>query len=67
MQVQNQTQQVAEEELLLPLSDDELASIAGGAPPPMLPFPSKNPLDQARRRSVIARWRNAARSSWWFW
>lgn len=33
MQVQNQTQQISEEEFLLPLSEDELASIAGGDPP----------------------------------
>lgn len=30
MQVQNQTQQIAEEELLLSLSEDELDSITGG-------------------------------------
>jgi hypothetical protein len=31
MQVQNQTQQIAEEELLLPLSEDELVIINGGS------------------------------------
>ena len=31
MQVQNQTQQIAEEEFLLPLSDDELKIVNGGS------------------------------------
>ncbi len=30
MKIQNQTQQIAEEEFLLPLSEDEMASITGG-------------------------------------
>jgi hypothetical protein len=54
MQVQNQTQQIAEEEFLLPLSEDELASIAGGFPPPMpippYPSPSGQDLDAIIRR-----------------
>ena len=33
MQVQKQAQQITEEDFLLPLSEDELASLAGGAPP----------------------------------
>jgi bacteriocin-like protein len=40
MQVQNQTQQIAEEAFLFPLSEDELANISGGFPPPR---PSPNP------------------------
>jgi hypothetical protein len=41
MQTQNQTQQFAEsEQFVLPLSEDELEEVAGGAPPPMpIPFP----------------------------
>ena len=37
MQIQNQTQQITEEEFWLPLSEEELESIAGGigVPPPM--------------------------------
>lgn len=46
--VTDQTQQIAEEKLLLPLSDDELASIAGGCPHP-------NPLDEARRQLLLRR------------
>ncbi|MBE9182951.1 bacteriocin [Oculatella sp. LEGE 06141] len=47
MQVQNQTQQIAEEPLLS-LSEDELASITGGCPRP-------NPLDEARRQLLRRR------------
>ena len=47
MQVQNQTQQVPEEELLLPLSEDDLASITGGCIKPPV-----NLLDEARRELV---------------
>lgn len=59
MQVQNQTQQIAEEEFLLPLSEDELASIAGGDAPPghFPPEPhilSNEELDAIRRRLVAS-------------
>ncbi|HEY9659350.1 MAG TPA: hypothetical protein V6C65_12915 [Allocoleopsis sp.] len=52
MQVQSQTQQIdqtqqtAEEELFLPLSDDELETIAGGCIPYIRCRP--NPLDIAQ-------------------
>jgi hypothetical protein len=50
---QDVNKQLAEERSLLPLSEDELASIAGGCPRP-------NPLDEARREllSRRARYRN---------
>jgi bacteriocin-like protein len=50
MQVQNQMQQFAEEEFLLPLSEDELASVQGGGngwdgfhDPPILPDGDRKP------------------------
>jgi hypothetical protein len=40
-----QVQQIAEEEFLLSLSENELTSIVGGAPPPMpIPFPPRRVL-----------------------
>ena len=60
MQVQNQTQQISEEEFLLPLSEDKLASISGGDPPPR-PFPNPEPhilsneeLDAIKRQLVAS-------------
>jgi hypothetical protein len=61
MQIQNQTQQIAEEECLLPLSEGELESIAGGFipdPPPPLPpnvhILSNKELDVIQRQAAAA-------------
>ena len=61
MQIQNQTQQIAEEECLLPLSEDELESIAGGfildpSPPTPSNFHilSNKELDAIERRAAAA-------------
>lgn len=59
MQVQNQTQQIAEAEFLLPLSEDELSSIAGGFPPPMpsppYPPPNGHVISNAELDTIIRR------------